>query len=272
MVRRSRFRRVTQSRSAWHLISAAAYALLGLALFGRFLGPTTTTVEQPPQVRSPSGRYELILEPDPQAGWWLTVHDHLTGQSETWINWPETVPGATIARGWLADDGRSMVLMSAFTPSAYPPGGIGFYTRHGLHWTILYIELCDGRWLFPLEASGGLSRRARVQIADANMDGTLLHVRTTGLCDYAIDVTTRRIVERTINWRTVLRWVLYAALIVPAPIHMANLARCRISTWRARHRRRAGRCWKCCYDLTGNVSGRCPECGTEAGHRAEGAG
>jgi hypothetical protein len=26
-----------------------------------------------------------------------------------------------------------------------------------------------------------------------------------------------------------------------------------------------GRCQKCGYDLTGNVSGRCPECGTEVG-------
>jgi hypothetical protein len=30
---------------------------------------------------------------------------------------------------------------------------------------------------------------------------------------------------------------------------------------RRRARRRAGRCGTCGYDLTGNVSGRCPECG-----------
>jgi hypothetical protein len=34
--------------------------------------------------------------------------------------------------------------------------------------------------------------------------------------------------------------------------------------WRARRRRRrAGRCAKCGYDLTGNVSGVCPECGNK---------
>ena len=32
---------------------------------------------------------------------------------------------------------------------------------------------------------------------------------------------------------------------------------------RRRRRRRSGRCQRCGYDLTGNVSGRCPECGAE---------
>ena len=31
--------------------------------------------------------------------------------------------------------------------------------------------------------------------------------------------------------------------------------------WRDRHRIPPGHCRKCGYDLTGNVSGRCPECG-----------
>jgi hypothetical protein len=34
-------------------------------------------------------------------------------------------------------------------------------------------------------------------------------------------------------------------------------------------RRRMGRCRKCGYDLTGNVSGRCPECGTPVGSEKE---
>jgi len=34
--------------------------------------------------------------------------------------------------------------------------------------------------------------------------------------------------------------------------------------WRRdRHRRTPGHCARCGYDLTGNVSGRCPECGVE---------
>jgi len=37
-----------------------------------------------------------------------------------------------------------------------------------------------------------------------------------------------------------------------------------VKKWR---RRRRGRCVKCAYDLTGNVSGVCPECGTKIGER-----
>ena len=33
--------------------------------------------------------------------------------------------------------------------------------------------------------------------------------------------------------------------------------------WRDRRINPKGHCQKCGYDLTGNVSGRCPECGTE---------
>lgn len=33
--------------------------------------------------------------------------------------------------------------------------------------------------------------------------------------------------------------------------------------WRARRLRRPGHCRQCGYNLTGNVSGRCPECGAE---------
>ncbi len=32
--------------------------------------------------------------------------------------------------------------------------------------------------------------------------------------------------------------------------------------WWRDHRRPKGHCQNCGYDLTGNVSGRCPECGT----------
>lgn len=35
--------------------------------------------------------------------------------------------------------------------------------------------------------------------------------------------------------------------------------------WLATESSRRGRCQRCGYDLTGNVSGRCPECGKETG-------
>jgi hypothetical protein len=38
--------------------------------------------------------------------------------------------------------------------------------------------------------------------------------------------------------------------------------------WRGKARRRKGACLRCGYDLTGNVSGVCPECGTSIGAKA----
>jgi hypothetical protein len=38
-----------------------------------------------------------------------------------------------------------------------------------------------------------------------------------------------------------------------------------IATWRERKRLAEGQCKLCGYDLTGNVSGVCPECGRSAG-------
>jgi len=39
--------------------------------------------------------------------------------------------------------------------------------------------------------------------------------------------------------------------------------------WVSRQRVRMGLCGKCSYDLTGNTSGRCPECGTAVSSPAE---
>ena len=50
-------------------------------------------------------------------------------------------------------------------------------------------------------------------------------------------------------------WLPLAAIAIPM------LLLCRSSRWPI------GRCQKCGYDLTGNVSGVCPECGTAAGNR-----
>ena len=52
-------------------------------------------------------------------------------------------------------------------------------------------------------------------------------------------------------------WFVAAVLLAPP-------AACAASAWRGRRRRKPGRCRSCGYDLTGNVSGVCPECGATA--------
>lgn len=37
--------------------------------------------------------------------------------------------------------------------------------------------------------------------------------------------------------------------------------------WLGRRRIRPGHCWKCGYNLRGNISGRCPECGRKTSDR-----
>ena len=238
-----------------------AYLLFALVLFGRFLGSTTAPRQQPPHVRSPNGRYELLLEADELGGWDVAVRDCSTGQADGWSNWLQPGPGEAIERGWLADDGGSLVLMSSFTTEARSFGGITFYTPNGLHGTTLYRELSNGRWLFPFESSAGLSRRAVVRVVDATLDGRLLRVRTAGLENHVVDVGTQKIVSSSLNWSTLLRWAVYALLSLPALVGVVCFAQDQGLAWRRRRRARAGECGACGYDLRGNVSGQCPECG-----------
>jgi hypothetical protein len=53
-----------------------------------------------------------------------------------------------------------------------------------------------------------------------------------------------------------LGWLLLVSAVLPAFALWSQL--------RERHRTRRGRCTACGYDLTGNVSGVCPECGEAA--------
>ena len=53
---------------------------------------------------------------------------------------------------------------------------------------------------------------------------------------------------------------LWVPLLVLAAYPCASLT---FSSLRRRYRHRRGRCSNCRYDLTGNISGVCPECGTE---------
>ena len=52
-------------------------------------------------------------------------------------------------------------------------------------------------------------------------------------------------------------WLPLALLIIPTALLL----------WLDRRRIRRGHCWKCGYNLRGNVSGRCPECGRKTSDR-----
>jgi len=55
-------------------------------------------------------------------------------------------------------------------------------------------------------------------------------------------------------------WVLLASLM---PFPLIRMGRWTRQKLRIRNRRLSGECIVCSYNLTGNLSGRCPECGTE---------
>jgi hypothetical protein len=61
-----------------------------------------------------------------------------------------------------------------------------------------------------------------------------------------------------------VRWP-YPMLLVPLWMPSALAAALTAAAWwphaRAWHRQRKGQCIRCCYDLTGNATGVCPECG-----------
>lgn len=58
---------------------------------------------------------------------------------------------------------------------------------------------------------------------------------------------------------TLVAWLPFVVLTLPALLLLL------ISRWWGYWRWRPGLCRRCGYDLTGNVSGRCPECGTTIG-------
>jgi hypothetical protein len=64
----------------------------------------------------------------------------------------------------------------------------------------------------------------------------------------------------TSNGRTTIEVPLWIPLIVFGVYPTIAFIRGPLRRWR---RRRKGLCLKCGYDLTGNVSGRCSECGAE---------
>jgi len=70
-----------------------------------------------------------------------------------------------------------------------------------------------------------------------------------------------------VGWRggTHLRW----AVLLPLWLLFVIVAMPTLYLWWTERSFPPGHCQKCGYDLTGNVSGRCPECGTLVGSEKE---
>jgi hypothetical protein len=77
---------------------------------------------------------------------------------------------------------------------------------------------------------------------------------------------------KTYTWMDGRRHLVYFPPWVPVVIFAAypfvSFVRGPVRRWR---RRKRNLCVKCAYNLTANVSGVCPECGTELNHRLPGA-
>jgi hypothetical protein len=69
----------------------------------------------------------------------------------------------------------------------------------------------------------------------------------------------------TVRWRTINHWTLtWALLVLPALWLVQRGTRRAARYFLMIQRGAAGRCLSCGYNLTGNTSGVCPECGTAA--------
>lgn len=156
--------------------------------------------------------------------------------------------------------------------------------RRVLKWTgtiaciLLATVFSASRWL---EMAAGLQLRARILrfgVARGFLWADEINSRewastwaTAGQPFSDLASTDLRMVTppKTVWWRAPLLdpnpgppydWIVYVPLWIPFLLLAIPTA----LLWRRERRRpRAGCCRKCDYDLTSNVSGRCPECGAE---------
>jgi hypothetical protein len=120
---------------------------------------------------------------------------------------------------------------------------------------------------------------ARKWWSDATYDGRVLSINTTGTLSCRIDVPAlverlsqgetveealAQVAQRSLNIATLIRWLVYAVVVVPAAFVVLRSA-ARVPGWllaRYRRSRASGhRCPQCGYPVYGLTDPRCPECG-----------
>jgi len=189
--------------------------------------------------------------------WWLNPYPDPIGEISLWAL------AAAVAYGLVVRVTRWRVLLFAapllFGLSAVllelnqPSGGMWADQQIG------YYILSLATILFALEVARSGSRTALVYGGVVLfLFGGLLTLEAVGRSSELMRAT-RDLPARWIVLAGLLLWLVLFTLLMRHAAHIA----------RQRRERAKGRCTTCDYDLTGNVSGRCPECGTSVGARAD---
>lgn len=120
------------------------------------------------------------------------------------------------------------------------------YLQFGVQWHMeRWMEIWDRTYVFEFDQWPGKK---------------LMPMRLVTISPWPV---TTFMVTRFPLWIIILMFSIYPFVILLSAI---------LRIWRRRRFRRAGRCVSCGYNLTGNMSGLCPECGCDAttAHRTSG--
>lgn len=282
-------------------LAALAVALFG-ECFGPSLDPRR--LPRSGRVFSPNGRFELrsdlsyrTYRTEGDEGrrysiWQYQVFDVTAGE-EVWQHrehqdgWYDFDIATRFAYGaaFVSDDGQFLITISPRIGPRLPSRAVRVYRRDEVL-SIPFATICQfPRRLYPGESRPcPLGHGLRIWDgakwwSDATYDGQVLSIKTTGISSCQIDVPAlvKRVSQgetveqalaqasrRSLNIATLIRWLVYAVIVVPATVVVLRSA-VRIPGWLlARHRRtRASesRCPHCGYPVYGLPEPRCPECG-----------
>ncbi len=224
--------------------------------------------------------------------WRHTVFDASTGE-EVWQHrehndgWYDFDIATRLAyeAAFVSDDGQLSITISPRVGPRRRSRAVRIYRRDEVV-SIPFATICQfPRRLYPGESrecpfGHGLRIGNAVKWwSNATYDGQVLTIETTGISSCRIDVPAlvervsqgetveealAQVAQRSLNIATLVRWLVYAVIVVPAAVVVLRSA-ARIPGWLlARHRRsRASedRCPDCGYPVYGLAEPRCPECG-----------
>lgn len=256
------------------------------------------------RVRSANERFELRSRLSYQteddgwryATWQYAVFDIIAGEeiwqhresSEGWLN---AELAFAYRAAFLSDDAQLLITIGPRIGARgpHPRMAARIYRRDKVVVVVPFATICryprrlyPGEWR-PWPYRHGLhvwsGATGRKWWSDARYDGRVLSIETTGIssCDLDVPALVERVsqgenveealtqvAERRLNIATLVRWLVYATIIVPAAAVVFSSAvrgtRRLLVRWR-RNRASEGRCPHCGYPVYGLLEPRCPECG-----------